>query len=139
MAATRYPALLKHFPGLQIFATTHSPFVVAGLKAGQAHLLKRDDEGKVTATTNPEDIVGWTADEILRNMMGVEDPTDDATAQQRRSCASCAMTGPSTTRRQKRSVSNGYRSFVRRWTATFWPGGRWQRGVSASKSSSPRL
>ena len=26
------PALLEHFPGLQIFATTHSPFVVAGLK-----------------------------------------------------------------------------------------------------------
>ena len=24
------PALLEHFPGLQIFATTHSPFVVAG-------------------------------------------------------------------------------------------------------------
>ena len=24
------PSLLKHFPGLQIFATTHSPFVVAG-------------------------------------------------------------------------------------------------------------
>ena len=36
------PALLEHFPGLQIFATTHSPFVVAGLKAGQVHLLKRD-------------------------------------------------------------------------------------------------
>ena len=28
------PALLEHFPGLQIFATTHSPFVVAGLKKG---------------------------------------------------------------------------------------------------------
>ena len=26
------PALLEHFPGLQIFATTHSPFVVAGLR-----------------------------------------------------------------------------------------------------------
>ena len=74
------PALLKHFPGLQIFATTHSPFVVAGLKAGQVHLLKRADEGTVIATTNTEDIVGWTADEILRTMMGVEDPTDDATA-----------------------------------------------------------
>ena len=27
------PALLKHFPGLQIFATTHSPFVVAGIES----------------------------------------------------------------------------------------------------------
>ena len=74
------PALLKHFPGLQIFATTHSPFVVAGLKAGQVHLLNRDANGVVTASTNTEDIVGWTADEILRTMMGVQDPTDDETA-----------------------------------------------------------
>ena len=74
------PALLDHFSGLQIFATTHSPFVVAGLKKGQVHLLNRDANGVVTATTNTEDIVGWTADEILRTMMGVEDPTDDATA-----------------------------------------------------------
>ena len=74
------PALLKHFPGLQIFATTHSPFVVAGLKAGQVHLLNRDGNGVVTATTNTEDIVGWTADEILRTYMGVHDPTDDETA-----------------------------------------------------------
>ena len=74
------PALLEHFPGLQIFATTHSPFVVAGLKAGQVHLLNRDENGVVTATTNTEDVVGWTADEILRTMMGVDDPTDDETA-----------------------------------------------------------
>ena len=70
------PALLDHFPGLQIFATTHSPFVVAGLKAGQVHLLNRDDNGVVTASTNTEDIIGWTADEILRTMMGVDEPTD---------------------------------------------------------------
>ena len=74
------PALLKHFPGLQIFATTHSPFVVAGLKAGQVHLLKRNENGDVTATTNTEDIIGWTADEILRSMMGVDEPTDEDTA-----------------------------------------------------------
>ena len=70
------PALLEHFPGLQIFATTHSPFVVAGLKAGQVHLLNRDENGVVTATTNTEDIIGWTADEILRTWMGVDEPTD---------------------------------------------------------------
>ena len=70
------PALLEHFPGLQIFATTHSPFVVAGLKAGQVHLLNRNAEGRVTATANTEDVIGWTADEILRTMMGVDEPTD---------------------------------------------------------------
>ena len=74
------PALLEYFPNVQIIATTHSPFVVAGLKAGQVHLLNRDADGVVTASTNTEDIVGWTADEILRTMMGVDDPTDDETA-----------------------------------------------------------
>ena len=73
------PALLKHFPKLQIFATTHSPFVVAGLKAGQVHLLKRGEHGSVTASTNTEDVIGWTADEILRTMMDVDEPTDQLT------------------------------------------------------------
>ena len=73
------PALREHFPGLQIFATTHSPFVVAGLKAGQVHLLNRDENGRVTATTNTEDVIGWTSDEILRTMMGVDEPTDQLT------------------------------------------------------------
>ena len=75
------PALLEHFPGLQIFATTHSPFVVAGLKKGQVHLLKRDEKGVVKASTNTEHIEGWTADEILRVYMGVHEPTDELTAQ----------------------------------------------------------
>lgn len=75
------PALLEHFPKLQIFATTHSPFVVAGLKTGQVHLLNRDASGVVTASTNEQDVIGWTADEILRTMMGVADPTDEDTAE----------------------------------------------------------
>ena len=88
------PALLEHFPGLQIFATTHSPFVVAGLKAGQVHLLKREEKGIVTATTNPEDVIGWTADEILRNMMGVDDPTDKETAEAARELRLLRSEGP---------------------------------------------
>ncbi len=88
------PALLDHFPGLQIFATTHSPFVVAGLKAGQVHLLKRDENGVVTYSPNKEDIVGWTADEILRNMMGVEDPTDNETAEAAREFRRLRNEGP---------------------------------------------
>ena len=73
------PALLEYFPGLQIFATTHSPFVVAGLRAGQVHLLDRDANGVVTASTNERDIIGWTTDEILRTFMGVDEPTDELT------------------------------------------------------------
>ena len=73
------PALRDHFPGLQIFATTHSPFVVAGLRAGQVHLLDRDEDGVVRASTNEQDIIGWTTDEILRTFMGVDEPTDELT------------------------------------------------------------
>ena len=73
------PTLLEHFPGLQIFAATHSPFVVAGLRAGQVHMLKRDADGGVTASTNKRDIIGWTTDEILRTFMGVDEPTDQLT------------------------------------------------------------
>ena len=73
------PALLEHFPGLQVFGTTHSPFVVAGLRAGQVHMLRRDAQGVVTASTNERDIIGWTTDEILRTFMGVDEPTDQMT------------------------------------------------------------
>ena len=74
------PALRKHFPGVQIFATTHSPFVVAGLKAGQVHLLERDENGVVSASTHDEDIVGWTIEQILHSVMGVNALTDEETA-----------------------------------------------------------
>ena len=78
------PALLEHFPELQIFATTHSPFVVAGLRKGQVHLLDKDENGLVTATTNEHDIIGWTTDEILRALMGVAEPTDQLTVMRAR-------------------------------------------------------
>ena len=74
------PALLETFPRMQLIATTHSPFVVAGREAGQVHRLFRDDDGIVRAETSDEDIVGWTVEDILREFMEIEDPTDDYTA-----------------------------------------------------------
>ena len=79
------PALRKHFPGVQIFATTHSPFTVAGLKKGQVHRLYRKNGVVSTSRFNKEEkeqrIVGWTVEEILREFMGVYDPTDEETAE----------------------------------------------------------
>lgn len=95
------PALLEHFPGLQIFATTHSPFVVAGLKAGQVHLLNRDENGVITASTNTEDIEGWTADEILRVYMGVDEATDEVTAQAARKLRTLRAQPPMTDEREE--------------------------------------
>lgn len=75
------PALTNNFPNLQIICSTHSPLMLAGLKAGQVQLLRRDDaEGRMTVSTNESDISGWTADEILRNFMGLPNPTDLDTA-----------------------------------------------------------
>ena len=75
------PVFLEHFPNLQIIATTHSPFPIAGLKAGQVHRLHQDDDGTTHVETNEEEIVGWTADEILHEYLDVQDPTDLETAQ----------------------------------------------------------
>ena len=68
------PALLEHFPGLQIFATTHSPFVVAGREVGQVHQLIRDTNGLITVKTNTEPIKGLTSDEISRKYLEVQGP-----------------------------------------------------------------
>ena len=73
------PTLNRNFPNCQIFCSTHSPLMLAGLSAGQIHLLRRDENGKATVSKNESDIAGWTADEILRQFMEVPDPTDAAT------------------------------------------------------------
>ena len=74
------PALTKHFPNLQIFCSTHSPLMLAGLKAGQVQLLDRGEDGKVTVSRNEQDIVAWSADEILQSFLHVRNPTDLETA-----------------------------------------------------------
>ena len=74
------PSLTHHFPNLQIFCSTHSPLMLAGLGAEQVQLLRRDENGKVTASRNESDINGWTADEILRHFLQTPNPTDQETA-----------------------------------------------------------
>ena len=73
------PTLTDNFPNLQIFCSTHSPLMLAGLKEGQVQLLQRDEENRVTVSRNEDDIVGWSADEILRGHLGLRDPTDQGT------------------------------------------------------------
>lgn len=75
------PTLTSRFPNLQIFCSTHSPLMLAGLGTGQVQLLRRNADGRVTASTNESDIKGWTADEILRQLLELSAPTDLHTAQ----------------------------------------------------------
>ena len=121
------PELLKHFPGLQIFATTHSPFVVAGLKAGQVHLLKRDEHGVVTATTNTEDVIGWTADEILRTMMGVDDPTDADTAAAARELRQLRDEGPRSSEEAEEHRQHRMRELRQLVDRDLLAGGPWKK------------
>lgn len=74
------PTLIRHLPNLQIFCSTHSPLMLAGLRPGQVQLLRLGKDGKVSVTKNEPDIVGWSADEILRNFLDVPAPTDIGTA-----------------------------------------------------------
>ena len=73
------PALTGNFPNLQIFCSTHSPLMLAGLGEGQVQLLSRD-EGKVTVSRNRWDMAGWSAEQILRSVLGVRDTMDLTTA-----------------------------------------------------------
>ena len=75
------PTLTKHFPMLQIFCSTHSPLMLAGLKKGQVQLLKPEENGSISVSTNETSIAGWTSDEILSGFMGVFSPTDMETAE----------------------------------------------------------
>ena len=75
------PALTGNFPNLQIFCSTHSPLMLAGLGEGQVQLLSRD-EGKVTVSRNRWDMAGWSAEQILRSVLGVRDTMDLTTASQ---------------------------------------------------------
>ena len=121
------PALLEHFPKLQIFATTHSPFVVAGLKAGQVHLLKRDENGRVTATTNDKDIVGWTMDEILRTMMDVEDPTDKDTAEAAEKLRRLRKEGPRSSPEEEEKRQERIAELRQKVDRDLLAGGPWKR------------
>ena len=73
------PALTRQFPNMQIFCSTHSPLVLGGLKAGQVQLLRREPDQTISVSTNEYDIVGWTVDEVLRNILDVTTPTDLST------------------------------------------------------------
>ena len=70
------PTLTNNLPNCQLFASTHSPLILSGLKEGQVHLLSRGKGNEVVSTTNESDIRGWSADEILQYFMGMKGTLD---------------------------------------------------------------
>lgn len=67
--------LVEMFPMAQFIVTTHSPHVVQNSKPDQIIALEQDDDGetKVRSKPNKESgYTGWTIDEVLRDVMGME-------------------------------------------------------------------
>lgn len=73
------PALIKNLPNCQLFVSTHSPLILSGLGEGQAQLLNRDMNNKVVVSTNDQETVGWSVDEIMRWLMGMTGTFDSET------------------------------------------------------------
>lgn len=87
-------AMRSNFRGAQIFATTHSPLLIAGRKGCEVTRLFFRDEGIVSARKDEDNLYGWTADEILRTMMGVDYPTDENTSEAARELRQLRDEGP---------------------------------------------
>lgn len=65
--------LMKVFPNLQIFTTTHSPLIVQGATEGRVILCKRA-ENRIILDDDLPSVEGWRADEILegKDFFGVD-------------------------------------------------------------------
>ncbi len=90
MQARIYPALRKLFPNARIYATTHSPFVVASVGEGVIFPIRPDDDHKVRGPVKarplrPGESLELVTEEIFQARYGfVDQPTRDALAAQDR-------------------------------------------------------
>jgi energy-coupling factor transporter ATP-binding protein EcfA2 len=86
MQARIYPALRKLFPRARIYATTHSPFVVASVGEGVIFPIRPDRDHKVRGAVNaralhPGESLELVTEEIFQARYGfVDQPTRDALA-----------------------------------------------------------
>lgn len=72
-------ALLQIFPKVQFFISTHSPHVVQSLAPDQLIALGKEGDNIVRRElpVSETGYVGWTVEEILRDVMGMEDTNSD--------------------------------------------------------------
>ena len=89
------PALLEHFP--RITDLRHHAFAFCGGAAGKRAKcisLSATRNGLITTKTNTEPIKGMTSDEICRQYLEVQDPTDLATAEAAQELRQLRNAGP---------------------------------------------
>ncbi|WP_455865549.1 AAA family ATPase [Pantoea agglomerans] len=68
-------ALTTTFPSAQFIVTTHSPHVVQNAKPYQIIALEQAEDGQASVRSQPgkeSGYTGWTVDEVLRDVMGME-------------------------------------------------------------------
>ncbi len=71
--------LLRVFPKVQFFISTHSPHVVQSLAPDQLIALGKEGDNIVRRElpVSETGYVGWTVEEILKDVMGMEDTNSD--------------------------------------------------------------
>lgn len=68
--------LKKVFPKVQFIVTTHSPHIIQNANPNEIIALKRDENGVVIKKEIPNNefgFQGWTVEEVLGDIMGMED------------------------------------------------------------------
>jgi hypothetical protein len=73
------PAAQMLFPQAQIFAATHSPFVISSVNEGWVHILRADDTGMVTVEPPLECSKGDTYLDVVEDILGVKEWYDPET------------------------------------------------------------
>ena len=74
------PAFSEHFPGVQLIATTHSPFMAINRDSGQVHRLRRHQDGTVSMDTFGNHTYGWSAEQVVHDLMEVNTNYSDKVA-----------------------------------------------------------
>lgn len=71
--------LQRTFPKVQFFVSTHSPHVIQSLPPNQLIALKKVDNNIVRRDlpVNEKGYIGWTIEEILRDVMGMTNTNSD--------------------------------------------------------------
>ena len=76
--------LKETFPNVQIIATTHSPSVLQNVTAEEIIPLYKDENGDIHIKElhlGEYGLQGWTLEEIMKDVMGMESTTSDLYAQ----------------------------------------------------------
>lgn len=82
-------ALTEHFPNVQIFAGTQSPYILQGAPPDCfIHRLERNSEGEITVSTmEPGETAGWSIDRIEAELMNIQQPEHQQASRLRREAA----------------------------------------------------